>query len=168
MKSNNKMRLLTSTRRAALMTMVAVGIGFGGCSKKVVVAEKKPTVKAPSKPEAPKPEALTLNTVWMVQQIKTLRVKASDFGQELPYMDLHTDIASFTGFAGCNRMKGNLVNYNDQLKFSDVITTKMMCTPENRERDFLSALSAANRYEIHDNMLYLFNGKEVQLIFVKK
>lgn len=166
MKSNKK-KLMNTTKQAGIIAMIAIGLAVGSCSKKLAVAESKPVEKKPA-PTEQKKEVPTLNTVWMVQQIKAQRVKASDFGQELPYIDLHTDIASFTGFAGCNRIKGKLVNYNDQLKFTEVISTRMECAPENKESEFLAALQKANRYEIHENMLYLFADKELAVILAKK
>lgn len=109
-----------------------------------------------------------LNVVWALKEIKGKAVTANDFGSELPYMDLHTDISQFTGFAGCNRMKGKLfISEGNQLKFVEVITTRMACLGNNRENDFLKAFEAATQYEIRDNLLYLYNPKEALLVFVK-
>ncbi|HLA56637.1 MAG TPA: META domain-containing protein [Flavobacterium sp.] len=109
-----------------------------------------------------------LNVPWTLQQIKGKTVVPGDFGKELPYMDLHINIGQFTGFAGCNRLKGKLdITEGNHIKFNDLITTKMSCMPENKEPAFLQALQSITKYEIKDNALLLSDGNQTQLVFVK-
>jgi heat shock protein HslJ/uncharacterized membrane protein len=109
-----------------------------------------------------------LNVPWTLQQIKGKTVMPGDFGKELPYMDLHINIEQFTGFAGCNRLKGKLdITDGNHIKFNDLITTKMSCMPENKEPAFLQALQSITKYELKDNALLLSDGNETELVFVK-
>lgn len=109
-----------------------------------------------------------LNGKWILQQIKDKRVKPTDFAKaELPSMDISTASATFSGYAGCNRMKGSLVfSGQSSILFSNVITTKMMCEG-GMESAFLQAFQIADKYVIKGETLYLSNGVGVQTVFVK-
>ena len=110
-----------------------------------------------------------LNTVWILQELRGKKVVPADFGNELPYIDLHTDISEFTGFAGCNRIKGRLeVFENSVLKFSEVVATKMACLPENKENIFLQALQSTTKTEMQGRLLVLSNSSGIQAILFKK
>ena len=110
----------------------------------------------------------SLNTVWTLQQLNGKLVTPENFGQELPYIDIHTEIGSFTGFGGCNRMKGTVGLFEPgTISFSNVIETKMICVDGNQEGNFMRALRSATSYKLKNNMLYLYKETAVILIFKK-
>jgi len=110
----------------------------------------------------------SLNTVWTLEQLNGKTMTPENFGQELPYMDIHTEIGSFTGFGGCNRMKGTVGLFEPgTIFFSNVIATKMMCVGNNQERIFVKALQTATSYQINNNKFCLSNGTDVVLILKK-
>ena len=109
-----------------------------------------------------------LNTVWTLHQLNGKPVTPDNFGQELPYIDIHTEIGSFTGFGGCNGMKGSVALHEPgAISFYDVISTKMMCLEGNQENAFMRAFQSANQYQIKNGNLYLSKGKEVVLVLKK-
>ncbi len=109
-----------------------------------------------------------LNTVWTLLELNGKPVTKDDFGQELPYIDIHTDVASFTGFGGCNRIKGK-VNFLSQnsINFGEVIATKMMCLENNKESIFLRVLQSATHFTLKDNKLSLMKGNEIVAVLTK-
>ena len=109
-----------------------------------------------------------LNTVWTLQQLNGKMMTPENFGQELPYIDIHTEIGSFTGFGGCNRVKGSVGLFEPgTIRFSNVIETKMICVDGNQEGNFMRALQSATSYQIKSNMLFLYKETAVILIFKK-
>ncbi len=110
----------------------------------------------------------SLNTVWTLEQLNGITMTPDNFGQELPYIDIHTEIGSFTGFGGCNRMKGTVGLFEPgTILFSKVIATKMFCVAGNQESGFMKALQTATNYKIKNNKLHLYKGSDVVLIFKK-
>ena len=109
-----------------------------------------------------------LAVVWVLDQIKGKKMTKYDFGSELPYIDLHVKENLFTGFGGCNRLKGNLVlSEHNLLQFKDFVVTKMSCLSNNKEGLFLEALGNCDKYEIKNDKLILSNKQGVQAVFLK-
>ncbi len=109
-----------------------------------------------------------LNAAWQLESLGGFKVKPNEFGKELPYIDLHIKERIFSGFGGCNRVNGGLdLRDYSQIKFTDVISTKMMCLSGNRESEFMKLLHAVKSYHIENGRLYLFVDGKAQLVFKK-
>lgn len=108
-----------------------------------------------------------LHDIWVLEELKGIRINLSNFENELPSMEINTTTNTFTGFAGCNSMNGKLFFDNSVLRFTDLATTKKMCSPNNQERIFLTALQSVTSYIIEDNRLWLSNPSERLLVFRK-
>ena len=109
-----------------------------------------------------------LNFVWKLHEVYGQLVTPEDFGMELPYLDLHVRKFVFSGFGGCNRIKGNLVmKEGTGLLFSDMVISKMTCIEGNKENLVIEALRNTVYYEIRGNRLYLLKDDVVQAVFVK-
>lgn len=61
------------------------------------------------------------------------------------------------GFGGCNSLAGSYTTSGEKIKFT-VISTKMMCAPEQMEIEtfFTKALSSADSYKINGDVLELY------------
>ena len=108
-----------------------------------------------------------LHDIWVLEELDGAKVTAAQFQQELPSMEINAQEASFVGFAGCNRMRGKLFSEREVLRFTGIITTRMMCAPENQEAEFLKALQSATTFNIENNRLYLSNPDGLRLVFKK-
>ena len=108
-----------------------------------------------------------LHDIWVLEELNGTKVTEAQFQQELPLMEINASETSFTGFAGCNRMRGRLFSEKDILRFTNIVTTKMMCPPENREAEFLTALRSSTTFRIENNRLYLSNPDGLRLVFKK-
>lgn len=83
-------------------------------------------------------------------------------------MEIDTKENTFSGTTGCNRMNGQLFFEYDKLRFQRIMTTKMMCLPNNKkEQEFLNALKNSTAYTIANNRLTLSNPDGDLLIFKK-
>ncbi len=106
-----------------------------------------------------------LNTSWELQLINDLPVTVDS---KLPYLELQLNDNRFTGFGGCNRINGSVVDSGNTLKFGMIIATKMACPHLETESQFLKLLNNRTwKYEVEGSNLVLTAGNE-QLIFTKK
>lgn len=110
-----------------------------------------------------------LSNTWILQTLRDKNVNSKDFGDQLPNLQIATETNSFTGFAGCNTIKGQLVpNSNDRIKFENIATTRMMCAPENKEQDFLNVLSKVGAYKFDGQTLILLDATYVPVATFRK
>jgi len=66
----------------------------------------------------------------------------------------------FTGFSGCNRFFGKYTLEGNNIKFSNVASTKKFCQKEinNIENQFLKALNMVNTFTLSDNIIFLLEN----------
>lgn len=68
---------------------------------------------------------------------------------------------SIRGFAGCNGFGGGYtLGSNDQIAFSQLISTKMACPNLDTENKFMKALEATLSFRTEGNELWLFDTNE--------
>ncbi len=108
-----------------------------------------------------------LHDIWVLEKMSGKVVSPTDFQKELPNMEINAAENTFMGYAGCNRMRGQLFYEKKILRFEKAATTLMMCQPGNKESEFLQALAASTTYYIANNRLVLSNPDKETLIFKK-
>ena len=109
-----------------------------------------------------------LHDIWVLEALKGKKITKDDFIKKFPQMEINTGTNTFTGTTGCNRMNGQLFFEYDKLRFQKIMTTKMMCLPDNKkEREFLDALRTSTTYSIANNRLTLSNPDGDLLVFKK-
>lgn len=59
----------------------------------------------------------------------------------------------------CNRFSGTFVTHNNQIKFSQAATTRMMCNEPGLERDFFQKLNEVDSFNLEGDQLTLLKGK---------
>jgi heat shock protein HslJ len=108
-----------------------------------------------------------LNDIWVLEELNGRKISKQDFSKEFPLLEIHSSENKFLGFAGCNRMNGSLFFEKEKLQFTNLITTKMMCEPANKEAEFITALQRSHTYQINNNRLILSNSSGIKTIFKK-
>lgn len=108
-----------------------------------------------------------LHDIWVLEQLNGHKVSLTDFGKELPLIEINAEAGTFMGFAGCNRMNGRLFYEKNLLNFGNITTTRMACGPKNKEGEFLKAFQSTSTYEIKDNRLWLSNPTGLLVVFKK-
>jgi heat shock protein HslJ len=105
---------------------------------------------------------------WVLTDLKGVPVQQSGTNRDA-FIEFIPAEKRFTGNGGCNRMSGNytLEKKND-IRFGQVLSTKMSCADIAFETAFLSALNDINRYEVTGNSMLLKDGNKVLLIFQSK
>lgn len=108
-----------------------------------------------------------LHDIWVLETLNGKTVTKADFSKELPMLEIKAAENTFSGFAGCNRMNGVLFYEKGLLRFMNIATTRMLCEPNNKEAEFLSALQSSTSYALENNRLTLSNPSGILSVFKK-
>ena len=98
--------------------------------------------------------------------IKGTDYKPGSDTNKRPTIEIHLKDNKVVGNTGCNSLNGTVKVEEDQITFSDMVTTKMFCA-ESIEQEFLIALGMVNNYNIEKMKLYLYRDDEELMIFQK-
>lgn len=77
------------------------------------------------------------------QELKLIQMDGMSVGKSKALIIMDVSTNSFTGSNGCNRISGKMSTTRNTVAFSEIISTKMMCTDElvaNTERRFMEIL----------------------------
>ena len=108
-----------------------------------------------------------LHDIWVLEELEGKNLSKDYFLDDFPFLEINSKEMNFSGFGGCNRIRGNLFQERKVVRFMDIASSKMMCDPKNKEDMFLKALAAATTYEIKNNRLYLSNPDGMKIIMKK-
>ena len=107
-----------------------------------------------------------INDIWVLEFFKGTSYNPKSEGVQLPTIEIHLKDKKVVGNTGCNNMNGKVEVEEDQITFSNIITTKMFCA-ESIEQEFLIALGMVNNYKIEKMKLHLYQDDDELLIFQK-
>nr|WP_315155810.1 META domain-containing protein [uncultured Flavobacterium sp.] len=99
-----------------------------------------------------------LHDIWVLEQLNGQKVSPADFSKELPNLEINSSTNTFMGFAGCNRMNGTIFFERGLLRFTNTVTTRMACSDNNKENEFLKALQSTTNYKVENMRLKLSNS----------
>jgi heat shock protein HslJ len=70
------------------------------------------------------------------------------------------------GNGSCNGFGSNFTVENDKLSFKNIFSTKMYCEAvQTIENKFFQGLQTANRFEVKEKSLFIYNDKQLLLEF---
>jgi heat shock protein HslJ len=101
---------------------------------------------------------------WVLTEMKGVPVQLSG-GRRDAYINFDAAEKRFSGNGGCNQISGSYNLEKKDIRFGEVISTKMSCQDIEFENTFLSSLNSVDRYEQKGNDLLLKKKKEVLLRF---
>lgn len=107
-----------------------------------------------------------INDIWALEFIKGVNYIPEPNSNLRPIIEIHLKDKKLVGNTGCNNMNGTVVAEENEIEFSDIITTKMFC-PDGIEQEFLIALDRVNNYKIEKMKLYLYEDGDEIMIFQK-
>ena len=107
-----------------------------------------------------------INDIWILEFIKGVDYNPKTQTDLRPTIEIHLKENQVIGNTGCNNMTGTVSVEEDQITFSDIITTKMFCA-ESIEQEFLIALGMVNNYKIEKLELHLYQDDDEIMIFQK-
>lgn len=98
-------------------------------------------------------------TRWALVQLGGKPVTISEGGREA-YIALNSADRSVVGHAGCNRLSSTYKQSGAQLRFGDLISTRMFCPDIPTETALLGAMQATVGWRIIGSQLELLNGQQ--------
>jgi len=104
---------------------------------------------------------------WVVVEMKGVPVQQSG-GRRDAHITFDVTTKRFSGNGGCNQINGNYAVDKNDIRFTEVISTKMSCNDIEFENTFLNTLSTIDRYEVRENQLLLKKNKETRLVLRSK
>ena len=107
------------------------------------------------------------NQQWVVVEMKGVPVQQSG-GRRDAHISFDVTAKRFSGNGGCNQINGNYSLDKKEIKFTELLSTKMSCNDIEFENTFLSTLSSIDRYEVRGNDLLLKKSKETRLVLRPK
>ena len=113
------------------------------------------------------PDAGWGNQQWVVVEMKGVPVQQSG-GRRDAHLVFDVATKKFSGNGGCNQINGIYTLDKKDIRFTDVVSTKMSCNDIEFENAFLSALSSIDNYEVRENDLRLKRNKETRLVLRPK
>jgi heat shock protein HslJ len=102
------------------------------------------------------------NTNWKLVEDDEL---VKGYNAEDVYFSIDRNEFKVTGFGGCNQFNSNVALDGNNIKFSPIASTKMLCPTSTVEDSFLNMLKDVTRYEIKENVLYFYKGNLLLLKF---
>jgi len=97
------------------------------------------------------------NTYWKLTSLGDVPVTA--VSQQEPLFVLNSETHRVSGSGGCNRLTGRYELKDDQLTFSQLLTTMMGCVEGmDTEKAFLKALTEAKTWKMGGEELQLLNN----------
>lgn len=106
-----------------------------------------------------------LNKKWILKILSDTVVKSEDYSKGLPELEFDAEAGRFSGNAGCNRVLGSFKSSYGSIKFTNPVTTLMMCPDMDREMNFIKALESTTEYVIDNNELKFSNPDKTLMIF---
>jgi len=104
---------------------------------------------------------------WVLVQMKGVPVQQSG-GRRDAHITFDVATKKFSGNGGCNQINGNYIVDKKEIRFTEVLSTKMSCSDIEFENTFLSTLSSIDRYEVSGTDLLLKKNKETRLVLRSK
>ncbi|HLW63330.1 MAG TPA: META domain-containing protein [Flavobacterium sp.] len=98
---------------------------------------------------------VTLNGNWYLSKIYVGRIKAADlYPYKKPFVKIDINQPVFSGSTACNLINGQLLMYQNTMKFNHITTTEMSCQDVN-EKVFIDALNRVTHFKLDGTRLIL-------------
>lgn len=104
---------------------------------------------------------------WKLKQLKGAVIKSVD-DSVIPFLEFDIENNRVAGNSGCNGLSAEFTQLKNQLKFNEIILTRMFCGEENVENEFISSLKDINTFKVEGNFLKLYKNGYLELLFEKQ
>jgi heat shock protein HslJ len=109
-------------------------------------------------------KAVPIHGQWVLESIdkdfNTLNIVTKN-----SMIEIQPNLIKFNGNGGCNRIGGNLLIDKNNIKFSNIIQTKMFCDNMQQEGLFLRLLEMTSEYKIIGGKLLLYKDTMLLMTF---
>ena len=109
------------------------------------------------------PDASWSHQRWVLVEMKGVPVQQSG-GRRDAFINFNNVEKRFNGNGGCNQINGTYTLDKKEIRFRDVIATKMSCADIEFENSFLQTLSTVDNYQVEGDDIRLRKKKETVLV----
>lgn len=103
---------------------------------------------------------VVLNGNWYLDKIYVGKIKAADlYPYKKPFIKIDINQPVFSGNSACNSINGQLLMYQNTMKFNHITSTKMFCDGVN-EKVFTDALEKVTHYKLEGTRLILLEKEK--------
>lgn len=103
---------------------------------------------------------VTLNGNWYLDKIYVGKIKAADlYPYKKPFIKIDINQPVFSGNSACNAINGQLLMFQNTMKFNHITSTKMFCDGVN-EKVFTDALEKVTHYKLEGTRLVLLQKEK--------
>jgi heat shock protein HslJ len=113
------------------------------------------------------PDATWGQRRWVLIEMKEVPVQLSG-GRRDAFINFNVAEKRFSGNGGCNQINGSYTLNKNDIRFSEVTSTKMACEDLAFENTFLQLLNSVDGFEQRGNDLLLKRKREVLLRLTAK
>jgi len=107
------------------------------------------------------------NQQWVLVEMKGVPVQQSG-GRRDAHIAFDVTTKRFSGNGGCNQINGGYSVDKKEIRFTEVLSTKMSCNDIEFENTFISILGSIDKYEVKGSDLVLKKKKEIMLVLRPK
>lgn len=104
---------------------------------------------------------------WILQQYKGEKITEASFKNGLPYLDFNILKNSFTGFDGCNSLKGSAALLGKRIQFAAIATSRKICSAIPLPNLFSALSNELVDYKIAKGILTFYLKDDSVLVFKK-
>ena len=107
---------------------------------------------------------------WILKKLNGKEDVKEKAGKDIPYLEFHLNDKSVSGYTGCNSLNGKALITEDEISFSGMSTTKMMCRNNKfgryeQEIKEIIFYEAPLKYKIDSGVLSIYkDGAEVMFL----
>lgn len=102
---------------------------------------------------------------WQLEKLNGTAVIFTESKQVTLEIDAESGKAA--GQAPCNRYSCSYDQYNDQIKFNTITSTKMACDDLGKESEYYTMLGNVTKYKVSGDRLTLLSGSKTIAEFTK-
>ena len=99
---------------------------------------------------------------WELSALNDEEIAANKY-LKTPYIEFNEDNFSVVGNSSCNGFSGLVTLNENEMKFSKVAVTKMMCVHDNIEQSFLKEFNTITNYKLNGGILELYANTSLKM-----
>lgn len=102
---------------------------------------------------------------WQLEKLNGSALTLTDTKQVT--LEINAEAGNAAGQAPCNKYSCSYDQYNDEIKFNTITSTKMACDDLGKESEYYTMLGTITKYKVSGDKLFLYAGSKIVAEFSK-
>ena len=113
-------------------------------------------------------DASLFERYWQVIQLNGTSIQCTERSGREAHIIFNVQDSRISGSGGCNQFSGYFEVNGNQIRISNIISTKMACMNVPYENEFFGFLQEVNTYEVSRDTLKLFADGVIRIKFINE